>query len=109
MNRDNYLRKYFVPPPFINSTITYQDVNKDPELRKMMTIFFLNKSIKWINKYKEFTNAKKILPLLKSKDGYNLVYNLLRKYVKQNNINWYDLKENYSIVKDFLRYKYLSF
>ena len=38
---------YFLPPPVINSTLTYQNVNKDPKLRNDVTIFFLKKTIKW--------------------------------------------------------------
>lgn len=98
---------YFVPPPVISSTLTYQNVNKDPELRKIMTEFFLNKSIKWITYDKNFKHLKKNLSLLKSKDGYKIIYNLLRNYVHQNEANWYDLKQiHYEIVKDYLKYNF---
>ena len=31
---------YFVPPPFINSTYEYQNVNNDPRLKDNVTSFF---------------------------------------------------------------------
>ena len=101
---------YFVPPPIITSTLTYQNVNKDPELRKNMTEFFLNKSIKWVTTDKSFKHLKKILHLLKSKDGYKIIYNILRNYINQNEANWYDLKQvHYEIVKDYLKYNKYEF
>ena len=103
--KDTRVLNYFVPPPIINSQLIYQDINKDKNLRKKMTDFFLKKSIKWLSNYSEFKHAKKTLPLLKSDDGYDIMYNLLKHYVHKNNINWYDLKESYDNVKDFLRYK----
>ena len=98
--------RYFVPPPFIDSTLVYQDVNTDKNLRDMMTEFYLKKSIKWVTSYPEFSHAKKSIKLLKSDSGYNVIYNLLREIVKKYNMNWYDLKKSeYSKVKDFLCYK----
>jgi hypothetical protein len=106
----NKPKTYFVPPPFISSTLSYQNVNKDPELRKSVTYFFLDKSIKWITNYKEFNHLKKILPRLKSNEGYIIVYNLLRKFVNENNLNWYDLRQiHYEIVKDYLKYNFGKF
>ena len=105
LNIDRPLR-YFPPPPTDNgTTITYPNVNKDPELRKIVTYYFLKKSIKWINNYKDFNHLKKKLSLLKSNNGYKFIYNLLRKYVNENKVNWYDLKElHYEVIKDYLKY-----
>lgn len=96
---------YFLPPPNIPSTILYQDVNKDKNLRNSMTLFYLNKTIKWINKYNKFKNLKYLLNKLESKSGYKIIYNILRQYVKKNIINWYDLKQNYYDVKIFIKNK----
>ena len=96
---------YFLPPPLINSTLIYQDVNTDPILRENITNFFLNKTIKWINSYSEFKNSKYLLPKMKTNVGYELIYNILRQFVKKNNCNWYDLRNNYELVKDFIRYR----
>jgi len=97
--------KYFPPPPIISTQFEYQDVNKDSNLRKLITNFYLKKSIKWISTYDEFEHCKKILFKIKSDNGYNIIYNLLKQYIDKNNANWYDLKKSYSNVKDFLRYK----
>jgi hypothetical protein len=96
---------YFLPPPLINSTFIYQDVNKDPKLREDITNFFLKKTIKWINDYSEFKNSKYLLPKLKTDIGYELIYNVLRQFIKKNNCNWYELRNNYDLVKDFIRYR----
>ena len=48
----------------------------------------LEKSIKW-------TNNK----LLKTNKGYDIIYQILRRFVKNTDTNWYDLKEK----KDFIK------
>jgi len=96
--------RYFVPPPIIDSTLVYQNVNKDENLRELMTEFFLKKSIKWVSSYNDFKDSKKSLSQLKT-NGYNIIYNILRSYCKKNNINWYDLKKSYNKIKDYLKYE----
>ena len=96
---------YFLPPPLITSNFVYQDINSDPTLRENITNFFLNKTIKWVNNYSEFKNSKYLLPKLKTNIGYELIYNILRQFIKKNHCNWYDLRNNYELVKDFIRYK----
>lgn len=96
---------YFLPPPIINSTVRYQDINKDSKLRNLITMFYLKKTIKWINKYDEFNSMKKLLPELENKHGYKIIYTILRKFVKKHNYNWYDLKNYYERVKDYIRHK----
>ena len=44
--KDVRVLKYFVPPPIRTTVIEYQNVDIDPNLRKNVTDFFLNKSIK---------------------------------------------------------------
>lgn len=97
--------RYFVPPPFINSVIEYQDINKDPKLREMITNFYYKKIIKWIHNYKEFNHLKNKLKTLESKEGIKIIYRLLHEFIRNSDTNWYDLKDNYIIVKDFLRFK----
>lgn len=96
-----------IPYYFANQThnpgnVTYQDVNKDLKLRGMMTKYYLTKSKKWITKYPKFSdNRVEILEKLDHK-GHTIIYKILRLYVKKKEINWYDLKEYYSFVKEFI-------
>lgn len=104
--KSNYrVRKYFPPPPVIGTLIEYIDVNKDKDLRKSVTTFFHKKIIKWITNYPEFSHLKKYLKKIKSEEGYDLMYQLIRSFVKAYQINWYDLKDNYVVFKDFLKFK----
>jgi hypothetical protein len=96
---------YFLPPPLINSSFSYQDINNDYRLREDVTNFFLIKTIKWINTYTEFKNNKYLLPKLKTDEGYELIYNILRQYRKKTDCNWYDLRNNYVLVKDYIKYR----
>jgi hypothetical protein len=107
IQNDNYQKPltYFIPPPVIQSSISYQDVNKDNRLRETVTNFFLRKTIKWITNYTEFKNNKNLLNILKTDVGHELIYNILRQFVKKNNCNWYELRNNYILVKDFIRHK----
>jgi hypothetical protein len=96
---------YFLPPPIINSSFYYQDINSDYRLREDVTNFFLKKTIKWINTYSEFKNVKYLLPKLKTEEGYELIYNILKQYRRKTDCNWYDLRNNYVLVKDYIKYK----
>ena len=89
----------------VNRTYTYENVNKNPKLRESITLFYYNKIIKWVKEQKKFAQYKKMLPFLQTKNGYTHVYKLLRVFVKMYNVNWYDLKRKYIIVKDYLQYK----
>lgn len=96
---------YYPPPPVISTSIQYQDVNKDKNLRKKMTKFFLRKAIKWIESNSEFKHLKKHLKLLKSEDGFEIIYRILRVYIKKYDTHWYDLKSDYSVIKDYMKSK----
>lgn len=102
---DKRVLKYFIPPPIHTSIIEYQDINKDENLRELVTNYFLKKTIKWINKDSNFNHLKDKSLILNSDKGYKIIYNLLREYVKKGNNNWYDLRSNKEIIKDYLRYK----
>ena len=92
-------KKYYPVPPIHEMVYEYQNVNKDMTLRNNVTNFFLEKISKWILKYPEFKK-------LSSKNiNYNIVYQILRKIVKKTNLNWYELRSNYSKFKKyFLKY-----
>jgi hypothetical protein len=100
-------KRYWPAPPLIDHIVEYQDINKDINLRKNVTKFFHDKVIKWISEgvYKEFNVHKSKLLFLKSTDGQMYIYNLLRHFIKKSGINWYDLRDNYSIIKEYLSKK----
>jgi len=104
-NKNIRIKKYFPPPPYVGTLIEYIDVNKDKNLRKSVTDFFHKKSIKWTSKYPEYSHVKKYLKKLKSSEGYDVIYQLIRQFVKQYNINWYDLRDYYVTFKNFLKAK----
>ncbi len=98
-------RRYWPVPPLIQSVYEYQNVNSDLHLRKEVTNFFHRKVIKWIENYPEFAAHKSKLNFLESVEGQMHIYNLLRIFIKKSGINWYDLRDNYSIVKEYLNSK----
>jgi hypothetical protein len=94
----NLVKKQIFPiNSFIETSYQYQNINIDKNLRKLVTDFFYKKIIKWKNLYK-----------CQIKIQYNDVYNILKKFIKNANINWYDLKDNYYIVKKYLLKKLFS-
>ena len=106
----NNITSYFTPPPFYYGIDIYTNVNVDPNLRQMVTEFYLKKTIKWINTNTIFSSYKKILEQLNSSKGYNIIYNLLREFCHKYNIKWYELRENnYNNVKHFLHKKFSTF
>lgn len=88
----------FLPPPFTSTFFNYQNVNADPKLRKDVTDHFFDK----INftKTSLITKNKK---LLSSRQGYEIIYKILRRFTKKYDLNWYDLR---SIENDTLDYIY---
>lgn len=95
-------------PPIIEEVY---DVGKDMNLRKRITDFYYEKILKWIKTDKNFASHKKDLEYLNTKAGYKYVYYLLRLYVKNGRVNWYDLKDplHYPTVKQFLKIKIGTF
>jgi hypothetical protein len=98
---------YFEPPPFFvaANSIKYENVNNDNKLQKMVTEKFLNKTIRWLEDDNSFNKSKKYLSKIKGPDGYDIIYRLLKLFVKKGNTNWYDLSPQSSLVKDYIRYK----
>ena len=103
------IKKYYPPPPIIGTYFEYIDVNKDEKLRLSVTSFFHRKIIKWVSSYPEFSNLKKYTSKISSDDGYKLIYKLIRKFVKEYNINWYDLKDYYVTFKDYIKYNLIKY
>lgn len=98
-------QKYYPAPPIITSYSKYQDVNNDKKLREKATKYFLKELIDGIEGGDDKHLKKHLKVLKKSKKGYNIVYNLLRLFVRRGNTNWYDLKIQYALVMDYLRHK----
>jgi hypothetical protein len=98
-------RKYYPVPPTYPSVYQYQNVNKDMNLRLDVTKFFHRKVIKWLDSEESFHKYQSKKSYLESTDGQLHIYRLLRMFVKRSGINWYDLRDNYSIIKDFLSKK----
>jgi len=99
------VRRYWPVPPLIDSIYEYQDINKDINLRKDVTEFFHRKVLKWIDEYSDFSHLKTQKKYLQSNEGKMHIYNLLRHFIKKSGINWYDLRDNYTIIKEFLSKK----
>ncbi len=108
-NTPNRIKKYFPPPPVIGTYFEFIDINKDENLRKKVTLFFQKKLIKWVSSYPEFSHLKSQKSKIESEKGYKVIYNLIRYFCKNYNVNWYDLRENYLLLKDFLRAKLKEF
>ena len=97
--------QYYPAPPIITSYSRFQDVNNDKNLREKATKFFLKELIAGIEGGSDKKLKKHLKVLKKSKKGYNIVYNLLRLFVRRGNTNWYDLEIQYSLVMDYIRHK----
>ncbi len=96
---------YYPAPSLITTIHKYQDVNNDSYLQQKETVYFLDKTIDWIKHDKSFKKLKKFERYLKGENGYTIMHKLLKLFVKRGNTNWYDLKIQQSLVKDFIKHK----
>ncbi len=101
--------KYFPAPPLITTYHQYQDVNNDDNLQHMETLYFLSETLDWIDNDKSFKKLKKFKKYLKGSDGYEIMHKILKLFVRRGNTNWYDLKIQRSLVKDYIRHKLSKF
>jgi hypothetical protein len=104
-NEKPNVRKYYPVPPIITNPYEYINVNKDVNLRKNVVTFFHKKVISWLENDTDFNKYKDQKTFIESIDGQIHIYSLLRKFVKRSGINWYDLRDNYSIIKKYLSKK----
>lgn len=86
----------------INPVYEYQNINKDVSLRKDVTEYYYNELIKWISTDNNFTKFKYILSDKNSVDNKMKIYQLLRKIVKKSGYNWYDLRNKYQLVREYV-------
>jgi hypothetical protein len=97
-------KKFYPPPPLVPTITHYQDVNEDKRLQEMVTKFFLRKTIKWINDYPEFKHLNDRLSDLKSEKGFKIIHKILKHFINQSyNINWYDVKAYYPLIKNYIK------
>ena len=94
-------KKYFPPPPLVESTYQYQNVNIDVNLRNNVISFFIQKLIRW------FSNDENKITYLKSYEAKKHVNKILKNFIKIYNYNWYDLIDNYKKVKKYIYKKKL--
>ena len=100
------IRYIYVVPPITSYLKRTYDINKDPDLRKNISKWFLKKTLKWIKKDKKFKHTKKVYKYINSEKGLRIIYKLLKKFVNLYEVNWYDLQEKHlDEVKDYFKFK----
>jgi hypothetical protein len=102
--------KYELPstPNYIPGGSTYNllpapTTKYDNEIDAEETNYFLDKILKSIEYDSEFSKIKKFTKKLKSKDGFKIIFNILKQYMKLKQITWYDIREKAYDVKYFIR------
>jgi hypothetical protein len=104
-NKLEILPLYSQPINYVPTSYKYQDINYDKNLQNLEINYFLEKTIEWMKKDSSYSKVKKYLSSLRGEDGYEIIHKILRMYVKQNNTNWYDLKIQKTLVKQYIRHK----
>ncbi len=96
---------YSQPITYVPTTYRYQNINNDKNLQNLETTYYLEKTIEWMKHDSSYSKVKKYLSSLRGENGYEIIYKILRMYVKQNNTNWYDLKAQKILIKQYIRHK----
>ena len=96
--------KYYQPPPYIISYYKYQTVNADKELQRKVTNYFIERTLSWVKKDSNFSKYK-LSTVKNDTSSFNIIHHILKLFVKKGNTNWYDLKEQEDLVKNFIKYK----
>jgi hypothetical protein len=87
------------------TTYSYQDVNADKKLQYSITDYFLEKTIDWMKHDKSYKKVKKFLRYLTGPDGEEIMHKILRLFVRKGETNWYDLKIQKSLVKNYIKHR----
>jgi hypothetical protein len=87
------------------TSYSYQDVNADKQLQYSITDYFLEKTIDWMKHDKSYKKVKKFLRYLTGPDGEEIMHKILRLFVKKGETNWYDLKIQKSLVKNYIKHR----
>lgn len=99
------IKRYWPHPTIMQTNYTYQNVNNDARLQNNVTNFFHKKLLKWLNTDNKFAKFKDNENILSSKKGKYLIHTLLHKVIIKSGINWYDLRDNYKLIKKFIYLK----
>ena len=105
MGKDKYI---FLPPPFTSTFFKYQNVNVDPNLRKNVTDHYFDLMNSLLQNDNRFKSLKKHSKFLSSKQGYEIIYKVLKRYTKKYDINWYDLRSQNENTLDYLSDKLIK-
>lgn len=86
----------------------YDSFNKDPyneqvEIDVVETKFFLEKLLKSIKNDGDYSKLKKFTTKLNGINGYKIVRNILKMYIKINKITWYNIHDYPYLVHSFIR------
>ena len=98
-NLDKPSKYFLVPGQDYQYNYYYQNINKDPSLRKQMTKFYIDELNEWVEYDSTLLKLKSIVTKENYKQNRKIVYKLLRRFVNHNNVNWFDLKNYYVILK----------
>ena len=107
MDNKYKIKRYWPVPPIIESVYEYQNVNSDKNLQKNVTMFFYNKLLSWINNDNNFNKFIKFKSI-NTKISILFIYKILQKFISKTNINWYDLRDNYKLIKKYIYIKLSS-
>lgn len=101
-------RKYYPPPLFHYRLSTYEGLKPSKERKIKVTNYFVGQILTWIEHEYDFSHIKKYKKKIKSDKGYELIYKLIKKFLYTHNISWYDIKDHYFKIKDYLRFNLIK-
>ena len=108
VNKKNYdiikSTKQYTPYD-MNTPIGNNDEYDTMNLEESETKYFANKIISMIKHDTSFKKLKKFNKKLKGNTGYNIVNKVLKLYMRDNHIGWYNLREEKESVLDYIKIK----
>ncbi len=104
-NKLEIIPLYNRPLTYVPTTYKYQNINNDKNLQNLETTYFLDKTIEWMKYDNSFSKVKKYMSDIRGERGYEIIHKILKMYVKQNHTNWYDLKSQSILIKQYIRHK----
>jgi hypothetical protein len=95
-------RPIYLGPPFIASYNRYQNVNNDKNLQTDVTLYFLDEITKWFKSCPHFKKLKKYKKDFDGKNGFKIMHKILKIAVRRGYTNWYDMIDEYNLVKKWI-------